>query len=159
MVLRPAALAVAVACFATPLAAQCANGAPPPCTTAASARRDPPLDSRKWIVLPFTNSTRAPELNWLSDASVRLLYIDMSRWTDLTVVDDERVASLLRGVPDGARTQLRLAAGLDIAKREGAGKLVMGDYLNEGARTTYRKNLRRPSRWPAANRDAACDQH
>ena len=109
--------ALVLAALASPLAAQCANGSPPPCGPATSAQRDPPIDTLKWIVLPFTNTTRAPELNWLSDASVRLLYIDMSRWTELNVVDDERVSSLLRDVSDAGRTQLRLPAGIALAKR------------------------------------------
>ncbi|HEY9519737.1 MAG TPA: hypothetical protein VIQ98_10755, partial [Gemmatimonadales bacterium] len=95
--------------FAPPgvLRAQCPDGTPPPCRTSApappaptAARRPPPLDARTWIVVPFENVTRAPDMDWLEDASVNLLYLDMSKWNDIKVIDDERVADLIRGVPE-----------------------------------------------------------
>lgn len=111
--------------------AQCPDGTPPPCRP----RRERPLDERTWLVLPFANLARAPDLNWLSQAAVNLLYVDMSRWTDIRVVDDGRVADLLRETPEAGRSQLGLQAGLAVARRAGAGKLVMGDVLREGPRT------------------------
>ncbi len=38
---------------------------------------------------PFANATRTTELEWLRDASVNLLSLDLSRWTDISVVDDK----------------------------------------------------------------------
>jgi tetratricopeptide (TPR) repeat protein/TolB-like protein len=139
MALRHAVLVtiIATSTLAPTLAAQCPDGALRPCAVAKPAPlADPPLDDRAWIVLPFTNIARAAELDWLSEASVHLLYIDMSRWTDLRIVDDERVSDLLHDVPQTGRSQLGLAAGLAIARHAGAGKLVMGDVLREGPRTT-----------------------
>jgi tetratricopeptide (TPR) repeat protein len=52
------------------------------------------------------------------------------------VVAAERVDDLLRGTTEAARTRLGLQAGLEIAKRAGAGQMVMGEYLKQGARTT-----------------------
>src|SRR5438105_15930827 len=82
-------VAVAVVLFtALPpyrLSAQCPDGSPPPCrgSAAAPARRpNPPLDERTWIVVPFENVTRAPDIDWLQAASVNLLYLDMSKWRD-----------------------------------------------------------------------------
>jgi len=119
--------------------AQCPDGSPPPCRGAAgpaTRRPAPPLDARTWIVLPFENVARAPDIDWLREASVNLLYLDLSRWRDIRVIDDERVADLMREVPE-ARTvsQLSLQAGLAVARRAGAGKLVMGDLLKVGTRT------------------------
>lgn len=89
--------------------AQCADGSVGNnCRTAVAVRRDPPLDDRTWIVLPFANITRASDIEWLSAAAVNLLYVDMSRWTDLRVVDDGRVTDLLRNVPEARRGQLGL---------------------------------------------------
>jgi tetratricopeptide (TPR) repeat protein/TolB-like protein len=102
----------------------------------AAARPDPPLDDRRWIVLPFTNVARAADLDWLSAASVNLLTLDLSRWSDIRVVDVERVADLLRDVPEAGRTQLGLQTGLATAKRAGAGKLVMGEFRKQGAGIT-----------------------
>ena len=67
---------------------------------------------------------------------MNLLYNDMSHWTDIRVVDDERVADLLRDVPEAGRSQLGLEGGLAVARRAGARNLVMGDLLREGPRTS-----------------------
>lgn len=133
-------MVVLVSLFAAGAAqAQCPDGTPPPCRAPAAAapRRGvpPTLDERTWIVLPFTNVARAPDIDWLSDASVNLLYLDLSRWQDIHVIDDERVADFMREVPDAAGGQLGLQTGLAVARRAGAGKLVMGDLLKVGSRT------------------------
>ncbi len=119
------------------LTAQCPDGSPPPCrgTAAAVARRpNPPLDEHTWIVVPFDNVARAPDIDWLRDASVNLLYLDMSKWHDIKVIDDERVADFIRDVPE-ARGSLTLQSGIAVARRAGAGKLVMGDLIKLGTRT------------------------
>lgn len=122
--------------------AQCPDGTPPPCRAPAAAapRRAaaPTLDERTWIVLPFTNVARAPDIDWLRDASVNLLYLDLSRWQDIQVIDDERVADFMREIPDAAGGQLGLQTGLAVARRAGAGKLVMGDLLKVGSRAAAR---------------------
>ena len=124
------------------LFAQCPDGTPPPCRSSSSAsalarRLNPPLSARAWIVVPFGNVMKAQELDWLRDASVNLLSMDMSRWTDINVVPDKRVGDLMRELPaaDGARA-LTLSDGLSVARRAGAGMLVMGDFfrLGKGAR-------------------------
>ncbi len=121
--------------------AQCPDGSPPPCrsqTVAPTPRRvNPPLDDRTWIVVPFDNLAKTPDVDWLRGASVNLLYLDMSRWRDIRVIDDERVADIMRDVPEAKTDQsLSLNAGLAVAKRAGAGRLVMGDVLKLGSRTT-----------------------
>jgi len=122
-----------------PLRAQCPDGTPPPCRArgaAPTARVNPPLDARTWIVLPFENLSRAQDIEWLRDASVNLLYLDLSRWQDVRVIDDERVADLMREVASArAGSELTLQTGLAVARRAGAGKLVMGDLLKVGSRT------------------------
>jgi tetratricopeptide (TPR) repeat protein/TolB-like protein len=116
---------------------QCPDGAPPPCRGAAPARRAaPPLDDRTWIVVPFENVANAADIDWLKNASVNLLYLDMSKWRDIRVIDDERVADLMREVPEiRAGQALTLQTGMAVARRAGAGKLVMGDLLKVGNRT------------------------
>jgi tetratricopeptide (TPR) repeat protein len=131
------ATALALSAFAAGLGAQCPDGSAPPCAAQrVAARRAPPLDDRTWIVLPFTNISRDVPLDWVGPASVGLLSADMSRWTDLRVVDDERVSELLGEVPVAERAQIGLATGLSIAKRAGAGTLVIGDYVTQGTRTS-----------------------
>ncbi len=143
----------------SPAYAQCSDGSPPPCRRGAVAapparRENPTLNPRLWIVVPFGNVMHAPDIDWLRDASVNLLTLDMSRWTDVSVVPDKRVSDLLRemarrsdaptgDVPRGvdlagaqANPTLTLSDGLAIARRAGAGMLVMGDVfkLGNGAR-------------------------
>ena len=124
---------------------QCPNGSPPPCrsgTVSAPVRVNPSLNAREWIVVPFTNVTKAPDLDWLRDASVNLLSLDLSRWTDIGVVDDKRVTDLLRELP-GTRTSrpLSLGDGLALARRAGAGRLVMGDFIKLGRATRLVANV------------------
>src|SRR5258708_11580973 len=124
-------------------AAQCPDGTPPPCDTRRSApltvipkRANPPLDDKTWIVLPFNNVTRAPDTEWLSDASVNLLSMDLSRWQDVHVIDDRRVADFMRELARPAGSKLSFNDGVTVAKRAGAGNLVIGDVLKVGSRTT-----------------------
>jgi hypothetical protein len=91
---RGALAAALLATCAITSRAQCPDGAPPPCKSAVPAvirRANPPLNPRAWIVVPFGNVMKAAELDWLRDASVNLLTLDMSRWTDVSVVPDKRV--------------------------------------------------------------------
>ena len=126
---------------------QCPDGTPPPCASSRAAattarRTNPPLNERAWIVVPFTNVAKAVELDWLRDASVNLLTLDLSRWTDISVVDDKRVTDLLRELPAARASQsLSLNDGLSIARRAGAGRLVMGDFIKVGKSTRLVANV------------------
>lgn len=141
--------ALIVAALTTPVltsGAQCPDGSPPPCRSAAVARpaerKAPPLDDRTWIVVPFDNLSNNQEIEWLRSGSVNLLYLGMSRWTDLRVIDDERVADYMREVPGASDArQLTLGTALAVAKRAGAGRLVMGDLLKLGAKTTVNAKI------------------
>jgi tetratricopeptide (TPR) repeat protein/TolB-like protein len=140
MRLKPVSIALTLVVFRAGTAlAQCPDGTPPPCRGAASAgarRPNPPLDAQTWIIVPFDNVARVPDIDWLKDASVNLLYLDMSKWRDIRVIDDERVADFIREVPEARGGQtLTLQSGIAVARRAGAGKLVMGDLLKVGART------------------------
>ena len=118
-----ASFCVASLCFASSLPAQCPDGSPPPCGRAAA------LDENRWIVVPFQNVARAPDAEWLGNASVNLLYLNLSQWRDLRVVDDERVADLLRS---RGSAPLGLNDAIALARRVRAGKVVMGDLLKVG---------------------------
>ncbi len=118
----------ALTAFTARLQSQCPDGTPPPC-----ARNAVPLDERRWIIVPFDNVSHAPDAEWLGSASVNLLYLNLSQWRDLRVVDDERVADLLRGRP---RATMGLAEARGLARRAGAGRIVMGDLLKTGSQLT-----------------------
>ena len=142
--------------------AQCPNGTPPPCEAprAVAARTtNLPLDERSWIVVPFDNASHGADTEWLRDASVNLLYLDLSRWNDIHVVDDKRVADFIRQVPGASASQkLSLNDGLAVARRAGAGRLVMGDVLKVGTRTMVTAtvfDVRRASRLRSAREETA----
>jgi tetratricopeptide (TPR) repeat protein/TolB-like protein len=126
----------AVALTAVSVSAQCPDGTAPPCrhvvTVTAARRADPALDERAWVVVPFTNVAKAQDIDWLRDASVNLLSLDLSRWSDIAVVDDKHVGDLLRALPPARGANLTLNDGLAIARRAGAGTLVMGDFVKVG---------------------------
>ena len=127
---------VALAAAANIAVAQCPDGTPPPCKRPVAVpmlrRTNPPLDVRAWIVVPFGNVMKAQDLDWLRDASVNLT-LDLGRWTDIRVVPDKRVGDLLRELPPlQAGSTLTLSDGLSIARRAGAGWLVMGDFFRTG---------------------------
>lgn len=128
-----------------PLVAQCPDGTPPPCSAAprqvAVRPANPQLDDRNWIVVPFDNLARSAQVEWLRDASVNLLSLDLSRWSDIRVVDDKRVSDLVRELPRASATQLSLNDGLSVARRAGAGRLVMGEVLRLGNRTTVQARV------------------
>jgi tetratricopeptide (TPR) repeat protein len=120
--------------------AQCSDGLPPPCRRAgapaaaapaavAAHRQNLALSPRAWIVVPFANDARAQDVEWLRDASVDLLSLDLGRWSDVDVVDDKRVGDLLRELPARAGAPLTLNDGLALARRAGAAMLVMGDFV------------------------------
>src|SRR5438128_5808955 len=104
-------------------AQQCPDGTPRPCKGEAPTvvrRTMPALDDRTWIIVPFNNVSRTADIEWLRDGSVNLLYLDMSRWTDVHVIADKRVADFLRELPAGRAGQaLSLSDGLAVAKRAG----------------------------------------
>lgn len=108
----------------------------PAAGTTTETARVPRIDERTWIVVPFDNLARTEDVDWMRTAAVNLLYLDMSRWRDIRVIDDERVADLLRETPEASgASNLSLNAGLAVARRAGAGRLVMGDLLKIGSRT------------------------
>jgi TolB-like protein len=135
--------AVAMVAIAQPALAQCADGSPPPCRTrtvasaTVSRRADPPMDSKTWIVVPFDNLNNSQDIEWLRTGSVNLLYLGMSRWTDIRVIDDERVADFMRDVPGASEAKsLTASQAIAVAKRAGAAQVVMGDVLKLGNKTT-----------------------
>jgi hypothetical protein len=115
--------------LAARLEAQCPDGTPPPCRAAAPVRRDPPLDERTWLVLPFENTARDTASDLVRNVSVSLLYQEMARWQDVRVISDARVADLLRRVPAAQQERLGYQTAADLARRAGAGRVVLGSYL------------------------------
>jgi serine/threonine protein kinase/tetratricopeptide (TPR) repeat protein len=80
------------------------------------------------LVLPFDNLRDERSVNWLRDGSVSMLGLNLSQWSDLTVVDHERLHDLL------ARHGLKVGddIGLDMARRlareAGVWTVVLGEF-------------------------------
>jgi eukaryotic-like serine/threonine-protein kinase len=84
------------------------------------------------LVLPFDNLRDDRSVDWLRDASVSMLGLNLSQWNDLTVVDHERLHDLL------AQHGLKVGddIGLDMARRlardAGVWTVVLGDFTPAG---------------------------
>jgi len=84
------------------------------------------------LILPFDNLRDDVGIDWLRSGSVNMLALNMSQWTDMTVVDHERVHDLL------ARHGLKVGddIGLDMARRlareAGVWTVVLGDFQEVG---------------------------
>ena len=101
--------AVGIAAWGPRLLAQCPDGTPPPCAGArarAAAHAPPPAAERgrRFLILPFRNLSRSPELGWLVEGSTTMLADALSRWQEISVVPDERLYPALRraGLASGA---------------------------------------------------------
>jgi len=122
----------AVAASAGAALAQCPDGTPPPCGRgAAPVRRDPPLDERAWLILPFVNTGGTPEAAMLVQASVSLLYQDLARWQDVRVVPDARGVgqydvTLSLQDADARSLPVRLLERLGVGRREQGVELAWG---------------------------------
>ena len=123
--------------FASPLLAQCPDGSPPPCrSTASLAGRVPALalNDNTWLILPFDNTARSADAELIRQASVTQLSGEMSRWQGVRVISDDRLADLLQQLPAAQRDRPGLDAATTLARRVGAGRIVLGSYLALGGR-------------------------
>jgi tetratricopeptide (TPR) repeat protein len=134
--MRVATLAAVLAVTLTSVAqGQCPDGRPiATCTVASAApkRVDPPLDAKAWIIVPF-DVAGSGDIGWLRNVSANLMYLQLAQWTDIRVIDDERVGDLIADVPEAQGPKLTLEAARAVARRAGAGNLVMGDVLKIGS--------------------------
>ena len=105
--------------------------------TVALARRTPGPPSgvnprHSILILPFDNLRNEPSVEWLRDGSVSMLGLNLSQWTDLSVVDHERLHDLL------VKHRLKVGddIGLDMARRlareAGAWTVVLGEFTPAG---------------------------
>jgi serine/threonine-protein kinase len=84
------------------------------------------------LVLPFDNLRQDPAVDWLRDGSVNMLALNLSQWTDLTVVDHERLHDLL----ERRKVDNRQPVGLEMARRlardAGVWTVALGDFTKVG---------------------------
>jgi serine/threonine protein kinase/tetratricopeptide (TPR) repeat protein len=83
-------------------------------------------DPRKsYAVLPFEIQSGNADVQWLRDGAVNMLTLALAQWTDLQVMDYERTLKYVADAGVEAR-RVDLERAQEIAKRGGAGTLVMG---------------------------------
>jgi len=140
---RAAVATVAAICVAPAiLHAQCPDGTPPPCAAPRTARRSappPPAErARRFVVIPFRNLSRSPELEWLVEGSTTLLADALGRWREVSVVPEERLVPALRraGLTPGAVADL--ASLRRIADETGGWTAVTGEMLSTAGRVAVR---------------------
>ncbi|MFN8653323.1 MAG: protein kinase [Gemmatimonadales bacterium] len=84
------------------------------------------------LILPFDNLRQDPAVDWLRDGSVNMLALNLSQWTDLVVVDHERLHDLL----ERRKVEARAAVGLEMARRlardAGVWTVALGDFTKVG---------------------------
>ena len=84
------------------------------------------------LVLPFQNLRADRPMDWMRDGAVSMLGLNLSQWSDLTVVDHERVHDLLahHAVKPGDAIGLELARQL--AREAGVWTVLLGEYSRSG---------------------------
>ena len=116
------------------LLAQCPDGTPPPCgpRARAAARVTPPPTAeraRHFLVLPFRNLSRTPDLEWLVEGSPTLLADALGRWREITVVPDDRLFPALRRQGVAAGSVVDAVRARRLAEETGGWTVVTGEVL------------------------------
>ncbi|HYL22715.1 MAG TPA: hypothetical protein VEU74_13195 [Gemmatimonadales bacterium] len=125
---RPLALALVLGALTPhPLRAQCPDGSPPPCQ-----RRGVPLDTTRYLILPFAHREGSEPTTLDGAGCAELLAEGFARWADIRLADKTRIYDAL--ARRGARVPFRIPfdTGLAIARQLGAGRLVMGQLWSFG---------------------------
>ena len=109
------------------LSAQCPDGSPPPCL-----RRGVPLDTSRYLILPFAHREGSQATPLDGAGCAELLAEAFARWADIRLADKTRIYDAL--ARRGARVPFRIPfdTGLAIARQLGAGRLVMGQLWSFG---------------------------
>ena len=105
--------------------------------TVALVRRSPGPPSgvnprHSILVLPFDNLREERSVDWLRDGSVSMLGLNLSQWTDLTVVDHERLHDLLTKHDLKVGDDIGLEMARRLAREAGVWTVVLGDFTPAG---------------------------
>ena len=85
------------------------------------------VDPRKsLLVIPFSNLSGDPELDWLNEGSVSMLTLNLAQWRDLNVVDYERSLDLLRDAELDTVSNISLSDARALARKAGVWTVVTG---------------------------------
>ncbi|MBW8771322.1 MAG: hypothetical protein JF589_16325 [Gemmatimonadetes bacterium] len=91
------------------------------------------VDPRKsFFVAPFEILGGGDQLTWLREGSASMLTLDLSQWSDLSVVSYERGLDLLREARLDTARRIGLADAQQMARRAGVWTVVMGQVTAAG---------------------------
>jgi len=110
----------------TLVSGQCPDGSPPPCARRAS------LDTARYAILPFVHRAGGQQSTLDGADCAELLTEGFARWMEVRLADKTRVYDAL--ARQGARVPYRIPfdSAVAIARRLGAGRLVMGQLWSFG---------------------------
>ncbi len=105
---------------------QCPDGSPPPCGRRVA------LDTARYAILPFVHREGGQQSTLDGADCAELLIEGFARWIEVRLADKTRVYDAL--TRHGARAPFRIPfdTAVAIARRLGAGKLVMGQLWSFG---------------------------
>ncbi len=89
-------------------------------------------NDREWFVAPFEVQGPDRSLDWLREGSLNMLTLSLARWNDLHVIGYERTLDLLRDEKLEGQPRVGLEDARKLARRAGAGRVVMGQVTAMG---------------------------
>ena len=110
----------------TLLSAQCPDGSPPPCGRRAT------LDTARYAILPFAHREGSQQAALDGAACAELLAEAFARWAEVRLADKTRLYDALARRSERLPFRIPFDSALAIARRLGAGKLVMGQLWSFG---------------------------
>lgn len=84
------------------------------------------------LILPFDNVRADPTVEWLRDGSVSMLALNLSQWTDLTVIDHEKLHDLIERRHLDRESTFGLEMARRLARDAGVWTVVSGEFTRLG---------------------------
>ncbi len=110
----------------TVLSGQCPDGSPPPCGTRAT------LDTARYAILPFEHREGSRQTTLDGADCAELLAEAFARWAEVHLADKTRLYDALSRRRERLPFRIPFDTALAIARRLGAGRLVMGQLWSFG---------------------------
>ena len=110
----------------TLLSGQCPDGSPPPCGRLA------PLDTARYAILPFEHREGSRQTTLDGADCAELLAEAFARWAEVHLADKTRLYDALSRRRERLPFRIPFDTALAIARRLGAGRLVMGQLWSFG---------------------------
>lgn len=95
----------------------------------------------EWLVAPFEVQSPDRSLDWLREGGLNMLTLSLAQWKDLHVVEYERTLDLLRDERLDEARRVGLEDAQRLARRAGAGRVVLGQLTLAGDSVIATANL------------------